>query len=111
MAITYTWKVTGIKTKPDSAAPDAIYQTYWEKIGTDENGNVGRFAGATPLQFEENDVFIPLAEVTEEMVIGWIQEHVVGDYEQHVNDRIAQQIAEQAVPLTDSAMPWAPVEE
>ena len=42
MNITHTWKITGLKTKDvDATKPQAIIQTYWQKIGTDENGNDG----------------------------------------------------------------------
>ena len=56
--MTYTWKVTGIKIKDEVNAegvtlPKAICQTYWQKIGTDANGNEGTFSGATPFSAAE----------------------------------------------------------
>ena len=48
MAITYTWKVTSLKTKNEGSNQNAVVQTYWQKIGTDENGNEAVFSGATP---------------------------------------------------------------
>lgn len=111
MAITYTWKITGLKTKDvsDSKA-GAVVQTYWEKTGTDENGNTGMFAGATPFTVDPTDdsgPFIPFDQLTEADVLAWIQAVVVGDYERHINDKIQQQIDEKIKPVVDAQMPWA----
>lgn len=110
MSITYTWAVTGLKTRTEGANQDAVVQTYWKKIGTDENGNTGEFVGATP--FTSVNVpageFVPFAQLTEEMVLSWIQAVVVGHYEEHVNGVIAKQLADKATPVVDTPMPWAP---
>jgi hypothetical protein len=115
MSLTYTWKVTGIKTRDEVNAEgetlqNAVVQTYWQKIGTDAEGNEGTFSGATP--FTAKDVpsgeFVPLADLTEETVIGWIQSIVVGGYEEHVNGMIQKQIDDKTI--TDAKLPWAPEE-
>ena len=115
MTITYTWKITGLKTKDvsDSKA-GAVVQTYWEKIGTDENGNTGMFAGATPFTVDPTDdsgPFIPFDQLTEADVLAWIQAVVVDDYERHINDKIQQQIDEKIKPVVDAQMPWAAAQE
>jgi len=113
MSLTYTWKVTGMKVRDEVNANGetllkAVCNTYWEKKGVDESGNEGTFVGATP--FTATNVpagqFVPFDQLTEEVVLGWIQAIVVGDYEAHVNGRIAQQIASKAV--TEEKLPWAP---
>ena len=117
MAVTYTWEVTSLKTKNETLGdgvvlPNAICQTYWKKIGTDEDGNEGTFSGATPFSAanltEEN--FQQFDVLTEEIVLGWIQAIVVDGYEEHVNGQIQKQIDEKVTPITDTAMPWAPEE-
>ena len=118
MAITYTWEITSLKTKNETLGdgvvlPNAVCQTYWKKIGTNENGNEGTFSGATPFSAanltEEN--FKQFDTLTEEIVLGWIQAIVVGGYEEHVNGQIQKQIDEKVTPITESAMPWAPAVE
>ena len=114
MTITYTWAVTSLKTRTEGSNENAVVQTYWKKTGTDENGNTGEFSGATPFTtttMPEGSTFIPLADLTEEIVLGWIQDVVVGSYEEHVNGVIAKQIAEKATPIVETPMPWAPVVE
>jgi hypothetical protein len=113
MAITYTWKITGLKTKDVSDdKPAAVVQTYWQKIGTDEDGNEGTFSGATPFTVDPTDEsgpFIPFEELTEEDVLDWIKTVVVGGYADHVNGQIAKQIEEKISPVVDNRLPWAPV--
>ena len=111
MTITYTWKVTNLKTQdvsPDH--PKAVVQTYWEKHGTDEDGNTGFFAGATPFTVDPTDKsgpFIPFEQLTEADVLAWIQSQVTGSYEEHVNAQIQRAIDETAKPVTDQPAPWA----
>lgn len=114
MTITYTWAVTSLKTRTEGSNENAVVQTYWKKTGTDSAGNTGEFSGATPFTtttMPEGSTFVPLAELTEAMVLGWIQGAVIGSYEEHVNAQIAKQIAEKATPITETPMPWAPVVE
>jgi hypothetical protein len=117
MAITYTWEISSLKTKNETLGdgvvlPNAVCQTYWKKIGTDEDGNEGTFSGATPFSAENltEENFQQFDVLTEEIVLGWIQAVVVDGYEEHVNRQIQKQIDEKVTPITDTAMPWAPEE-
>ena len=111
MAVTYTWEITGIKTRNANNFTNAVVQTYWKKIGTDENGNTAFFAGATPFDADQIDPdnFTALDQLTEEMVLGWIQAQVTGSYEEHVNSVIQKQIDEITSPvaeLNNENLPW-----
>jgi hypothetical protein len=112
MAITYTWEVTGMKTTTFNDTPDIVVQTYWKKIGTDENGNEGTFSGATPFPLNNMPAgtsFIPFEDLTEADVLSWIQAVVVGNYADHVNGQILKQINEKKNPIVEPPLPWAPV--
>ena len=113
MSIEYTWKVTGIKTKTEGTREDAVVQTYWTKTGTDDNGNTGTFSGATPfttMDMTEEQEFIPFNQLTEEIVLDWIKNVVINDYETHVNNSISKQIEEKINPPVDARFPWDPLE-
>lgn len=108
MAITYTWKVTGLRTRNEGDHINAVVQTYWEKIGTDENGNQGIFSGATPFtaaDVPENE-FIAFEDLTEEIVLSWIKPLVYGRYEEHIHQRIQEQIDLKINPIVDQELPW-----
>jgi len=117
MAITYTWKLTSLKKYENYQDTDhVVFQTYWKKIGTDENGVQGEFSGATPLDVTNlnTDNFVPYDQLTEETILSWIKPVVVGEYEKHVNQQIAKQIAEKAnqeSQVGEKEMPWIPESE
>jgi hypothetical protein len=109
MSITYTWAVTGMKVTTVGTESDYVVQTYWTKTGTDENGNTGVFTGATPLDPNPDQTdFIPYNQLTQEIVLGWIQPIVTGGYEDHVNGEIAKQIADKIDPVVEQPLPWLP---
>ena len=111
----YTWELTNLKRKNTDVARNIVVQTFWKKIGTDANGNVGEFSGATPFDLStvDPDNFVSYEDLTEEMVLGWIQSIVVGSYEEHVNERIAEQIEAIVSPVVSvtSGFPWQPEDE
>lgn len=111
--LTYTWKLTSLKKKSTTDVAGAIVQTYWQKIGTDADGNTGTFPGATPFDLNTMDLenFTPFEELTESMVLGWIQAVVVDSYETHVDEKILQQIMAVKQPIVEQNLPWVPEEE
>jgi len=113
MAITYTWKLTSLKKKNSGSHNGVVFQTYWQKTGTDENGNTGLFAGATP--FDPTQVnpenFVAFDQLTEATVLGWIQSVQTVHYEQHINDQIQKQIDDKISVTADivaGSFPWDP---
>ena len=103
MSLTYTWSITGMKTNEI----DAVVQTYWKKVGTDANGNVGTFSGATPFKIEEGQDLVPLDQLTETQVLDWIKSIVTGDYETHVDSQIQKDLDRNKSIVKDIKLPWA----
>lgn len=106
MSLTYTWKVTGIKTRTEEGQPDFVFQTYWTKTGVDEEGNEGVFTGATPLKPAQDGDFTPLEQLTESQVLAWIQAGVVGQYAEHIDSVIQKQIDMKKNPVEEPKLPW-----
>lgn len=112
MAITYTWKVTGLTKTNTEDLTDVVVGTRWTKTGVDEEGNEGVFSGATPFLASAVDPnnFVDWNNLTEEIILSWIQPIVVDSYEQHVNEQIQKQINAKKNPVVDvSNLPWNPV--
>jgi hypothetical protein len=103
MSLTYAWSITGMKTNENNA----VVQTYWKKTGTDANGNVGTFSGATPFKIAEGQNLIPLEQLTEAQVLDWIKSVVVGDYETHVDSQIQKDLDRNKSVVKDIKLPWA----
>jgi hypothetical protein len=107
MAIIYTWKVTGLKTVQVEGEPNFVFQTYWQKTGTDADGNTGTFSGATPFkQIPDEPNFIPYDQLTEEIVLGWIQDVVIPSYGAHIDEQIEKQILAKINPPSEPPLPW-----
>ena len=114
MALTIEYKVTSLKVKDQVNSEgvtlsNAVCQTYWKAFGTDANGNVGEFSGATPFSAESVPAanFKDFASLAEEDVLGWIKSVVDGDesYKAHIEAQIQRQI--DAEITKDASMPWA----
>jgi hypothetical protein len=107
--VSYTWKVTGLKTKVENGNTGTVVQTYWTLTGKDSAGNEGTFSGATPFTtVGSNSEFVPFSELTEEQVLTWIQDIVKDNYADHIESQIFRQLDEKVVALTEAEMPWAP---
>ena len=117
MALTYTWKLTGLKKQDTEDFNDLVIGTRWTVTGTDEDAVDGTFQGATPLDIPDagQEGYIPYAELTEEIVLGWIKEHVSGsnpatNYWDHINGRIVKAIDEKKwtkVEVMEGDLPWS----
>jgi len=113
MAISYSWKITQMTKKTIGEIENVVLHVRWELKGTESStGTHGTFSGATPLDFDSSstDEFVAFGELTEEMVIGWIQNIVVGSYWDHVTERIADQIDKIDDPIEEvqeAALPWS----
>lgn len=112
MELTYTWKLTGVRKTNTEALAGVVIGVSWECKGTDEEGHSGVFSGITPFNLSEagGENFIPFEELTEELVLGWVQSVVVGGYKEHIDGQIMKQIGLQKNPvvyLTEAELPWA----
>lgn len=114
MALTYTWKLKSLKKTDTADFQDIIVQTYWECTGTDEDGDTGTFHGATPFKAQDvdGDGFITYADLTEEIILGWVQSIVTGGYKDHVDEQIMKQINETKNPVVEVTdnFPWSTTE-
>lgn len=120
MAMTYTWKITGLQKRDQvnsegATLAGAVVQTYWEMEGTDENGDKAKFSGATP--FSAADVaagsFVAFEELTEANVLAWVQNVVENDptYAAHIEGRIRNEIDKSSVSdIAQTSLPWSEVE-
>ena len=116
MSLTYTWSLTSLKKRNTDNLSDIVVQTYWKKIGTDQDGITGEFSGATPFDPQQVDPnnFTSFENLTEQQVLGWIQSVVTGPYEVHVNQKIQEQINLKKQPISEVNpldFPWGPPPE
>lgn len=116
MAFTYTYKVRNLKVKDEVNAEgetltNAVVQTYWDIVGTDEEGNSGQFTGATPFSAATVPAgqFTAFEDLDEATVIGWITSVINADagYKEHIDTQIQKEIDRNvAVEKTGADLPW-----
>lgn len=111
----YEWKIISLRRKDSPTLNNIIVQVQWKKIGTDENGNIGEFNGATPFELSTVDTnnFIAYEDLTEEIILNWIKSVVIDSYEEHVNSQIEKQIEQKINPVVEviRGFPWESEEE
>jgi hypothetical protein len=114
MAVSYSWAITQMTKKPQvNDINDVVVHVRWTLTGTEsETGTQGSFPGATPFELDPDNTgsFVAFEDLTEEIVVGWLQGVVVDDYWNHVTERIQQQIDETDDPveeLNEDGLPWS----
>lgn len=111
MAVTYTWKLTSLKKTDAANLTNVVVGTRWECTGTDEEDNTGLFNGATTFSATAVDPnnFVDWNNLTEEIVLSWIQDVLNRGGMDHVQAQIQKQIdAKKSVVQEISAnnFPW-----
>ena len=116
MALTYEWKLTGLKKQDTADLSDLVVGTRWELKGTNSDDVFGKFSGATPLDLPDADEenYVAYADLTETQVLGWIKNIVSGsgsgNYMPHINEQINKQIAEKVytqLEVQSNDLPWS----
>jgi hypothetical protein len=115
MALTLEYSVTGLKVRDEVNSegvtlPNAVVQTYWKVVGTDENGNSDEWSGATPFSAANvpSSNFRSFEELQEEDVLAWITSVVENDpsYKAHIVEQLEKKIGTNV--SKEANMPWAP---
>ena len=107
--INYTWNVTQLYTETIEGKEDYVVLANCETIGVD-----GDYTASLPnvIQFstEEVGTFIPYADLTEEIVVGWIKESLgengIISIEACIQGQIDSQITPPVSP-ENTPLPWS----
>ena len=110
---TYTWAVTALYTETIAGEQDYVVIAGYEVVGVDDTysaslSNIARFSteSVTP--------FVPYADLTEAIVIGWIQNDLgvdgVSNLEACIQGQIDSQINPPVTPV-NTPLPWSPIVE
>ena len=115
MAVTYSWNVTAMSVlNTDPQKPEYVVQVQYVVIGTEVSGGTTYKSEISNTAFFDVDPtqtdYIPYADLTNEIVIGWVQTQLgpdaVGNYEYCIADQIANQINPPVTPQPEP-LPWA----
>ena len=101
MATTNTWKIAQLERKTSDGYVFTAHYTVDANDGTYRAGAYGSIG------FERPETLVPFADLTEEQVIGWVQEKLGGaEKVAEIEAALQAQIDEQAAPTKISGTPW-----
>ena len=105
---TYAWKINTLERETDDGF---VFTAHYSVVAIskvlDAEGNPYNSGAYGSVGFQRPDNLIPYADLTEEQVIGWVQEALGGDekvaeIEAALQDRIDQLIT----PTKETGVPW-----
>jgi hypothetical protein len=108
MATTYTWTVNQMYTvqQPD---PNYVVNVIWTLTGVDGQ-YTALIQGNSMFDSNQSGTFIPYDQLTQDIVIGWVQNQLgpvgISNYEANVQGQINSQINPPVSPQ-NTPLPWA----
>ena len=101
---TFTTTITAMYTlqQPD---PDYVVNVLWEVTGVDGEYTAS-IGGNTTFDSNQAETFIPYADLTEAIVIGWIPENAMASAQACVQGQIDSMITPPVSPQ-NTPLPWA----
>lgn len=108
MATTYTWTVNQMYTvqQPD---PNYVVNVLWTLTGVDGQYTAS-IQGNSMFDSNQSSTFIPYDQLTQDIVIGWVQTQLgpqgIANFEANVQGQINSMITPPVSPQ-NSPLPWA----
>ncbi len=113
MSLSYEWQFQAldIELGPDAHDhTDVVYTIHWRYVATDgeDPPHTAGTVGSSSVTWEENDPWIPYADLEESDVQGWTEEALGEEAIEALEASLAANIAEQINPThtTERTMPW-----
>ena len=103
MAITYTWAVANMDRTLSNGYVGTVHYT----ISADDGTYASSAYGSLGFEPPEEDEAIPYAQLTSEIVTGWVKEKLGDEKVEEIEAALANQIAQQRTPTTGTGLPWS----
>jgi outer membrane biosynthesis protein TonB len=112
MPISYSYSINSMSCYPQyDSEKDVVFQVLWTLTGTTAS-QTSSYSGPTLLPAPQGDDFTPYSQLTEEQVIGWVENGTDPDYLANAHQWIADDIAaKENPPVTNPSLPWTPPPE
>jgi len=102
MATTFTWGINTLERETDDGF---VFTAHYTVNAADDTYSAGAYGS---IGFERPDNLIPFADLTEELVIGWVKEALGGDEKvAEIEAALQSQLNEQHSPTKAAGVPWA----
>jgi len=100
MATVFTWHIANLERETADGFVMTAHYTVTAEDGTYSSGAYGS------LGFERPDKLIPYADLTEQMVIGWVKDAFGAEKGAEIEAALQAQLDEQRHPSRQAGMPW-----
>jgi hypothetical protein len=100
-ATVFTWKIANLERETADGFVMTAHYTITAEDGTYSTGAYGS------LGFERPDNLIPFADLTEDMVIGWVKDAFGSEKVAEIEAALQGQLDEQRAPTKAAGVPWA----
>jgi len=101
MSATNTWKIAQLERE---TADGYVFTAHYTVDANDGTYSAGAYGS---VGFERPETLVPYADLTEEMVVGWVKAAIGGDDKvAEVEAALQAQLDEQAAPTKATGTPW-----
>jgi len=101
MATTNTWKIAQLDRE---TADGYVFTAHYTVNATDETYSAGAYGS---IGFEKPDTLVAYADLTEEVVIGWVKDQLTAEKVTEIAAALPAQLDEQKTPTKASGTPWS----
>jgi len=102
MSTTTTWNISQLERE---TADGYVFTAHYTVSSTDGTYNAGAYGS---IGFERPETLVAYADLTKEVVIGWVKEAIGGaDKVAEIEAALQKQLDEQKAPSKASGTPWS----
>ena len=101
MSTTYTWKIAQLEREVNDGY---VFTAHYTVDAKDDTYSAGAY-GSIGLERPEGEM-IPFADLTEEVVVGWVKEKIGEEAVANVEAALQAQLDEQRQPSKAAGLPW-----
>ena len=112
MPITYTWTATGLIGYPVlDGETDVVTRACYTVLADDGEGHTADYSNFAYTPLDPSVPFIPFADLTNEIIIGWVQYNIGPEMIASIEGSLAIQVERQVNPPPEPEvlpLPWVP---
>jgi hypothetical protein len=112
MPITYTWTATQLIGYPIlDGETDVVTRACYTVLADDGEGHTADYSNFALTPLDPSVPFIPFADLTNEIIIGWVQYNIGADLVASIEGSLAIQVERQVNPPPEPEvlpLPWVP---
>jgi hypothetical protein len=102
METVFNWRVANLERETSDGY---VYTAHYTIDANDGTYSAGAY-GSLGLERPEEDEMIPFAQLTEEIVVGWVKEKLTEEKVEEVEAALQAQLDEQHSPSKAVGLPW-----